>query len=179
MPYASPRKTAPRPLDPASLRALALHYVSRYATTRHKLLRYLRRKVQERTWDADSPADFDDLAEEFVRLGYVNDEAFAQSRTSSLLRRGYGASRVRADLQAAGISADRIGDHTRLEPDVRMAAAQTFARRKRWSAFARDEPGKKARNRALAAMLRGGHDYEISRIVIDGLARNEFGTEEL
>lgn len=173
MPYASPRNVTPRPLDPDSLRSLALHYVGRYATTRHKLLRFLARKVRERAWADETPADLDELADELVRLGYVNDESFAQSRTSSLLRRGYGASRVRADLHAAGISAERISDHTRLEPDVRMAAAQTFARRKRWHAFARDDAGKKARNRALAAMLRAGHDYEVSRRVIDALEGDE------
>lgn len=169
MPYASRAKPASRPLDPASLRALALNYVGRYATTKHKLEKYLNRKVQERSWDGDVPADFVKLAEEFSELGYVNDESFAQSRTSSLLRRGYGAARVRADLQIAGIARECIAEHTTLDPDVRLKAAHAFARRKRWRAFANDDAGKKSRNRALTAMLRAGHDYETSRRIIEGL----------
>ena len=47
-----PRKPRP-PLNAAKLEELALGYVGRFATSRAKLLSYLKRKLRERGWDGD------------------------------------------------------------------------------------------------------------------------------
>ena len=83
-----PRKPRP-PLDPAKLDELALAYVGRFATSRAKLVTYLRRKVRERGWSSDVEPDLDALARRLVELGYVDDRAFAVSKSRSLTSRGH------------------------------------------------------------------------------------------
>jgi regulatory protein len=79
-----------KPLASDALNRLALHYVGRYSTTCAKLHSYLQRKVRERGWADESPADIDAIIARCAALGYVDDRTFAETRAASLGRRGYG-----------------------------------------------------------------------------------------
>ena len=94
MSASKPRKPRP-PLDAVRLDELALSYVSRFATSRAKLLSYLRRKLHERGWGEEGDPPLESLADRLVRLGYVDDRAYALSKARSLTGRGYGGRRVR------------------------------------------------------------------------------------
>lgn len=156
-----------QPLNPATIRALALHYVGRYATTSARLQRYLERKLRERGWsDPASPPDFDALTEDFARLGYIDDTAFAGARVSSLLRRGYGARRLDAELRHAGIDPETAELALRVDPESMHDAAMTFARRKRLGPFGPPPSDAKAKARAMAAFLRAGHGIETARRIL-------------
>src|SRR5687767_15512627 len=112
---AKQRKPRP-PLDRAKLGELALAYVGRFATTRAKLRAYLERKVRERGWDDGQAPDVEAIAERFAALGYVDDAAYALSRSRSLTSRGYGARRVEHSLRIAGVEAPDAApaqDHAR------------------------------------------------------------------
>lgn len=157
-----PRRPRP-PLDPATIRALALHYVGRYATTQARLAHYLERKLRERGWiDAARGPDLPELVSEFVRLGYVDDDAFASARVTALLRRGYGANKLNIALRHAGIPAEKAESAARIDIDSAREAAMIFARRKRLGPFGQPLLDHKARSRALAAFIRAGHSYEIA-----------------
>jgi regulatory protein len=97
-----PRKPRP-PLDAAKLGDLALAYVGRFATSRAKLLSYLKRKLRERGWGGSGEPDLQSLANRLVELGYVDDRAFAVAKARSLTSRGYGERRVGQALMLAGI----------------------------------------------------------------------------
>ncbi len=170
----SARKTAvkPRvPLNEVRLRALALHYAGRYATTRHRLGDYMKRKVRERGWEgiaeSESHAVIVALTEQFADLGYVNDQAFAVSKAASLARRGYGAMRIRAALSHAGIEAEQVRAVCEIDPDEQLLAAFRFAKRRRIGPFASVVPDQKAYRRALSACLRAGHSVENARKVLE------------
>jgi len=92
------RKPRP-PLDRARLDELALAYVGRFATTRAKLAGYLTRKIRERGWGGAIPADVEKVIERLSALGYVDDAAYALSKSRALTGRGYGARRVRQSLE--------------------------------------------------------------------------------
>lgn len=163
------RGKRPRPpLDPATLRALALHYVGKYATTRGKLAAYLQRKVRERGWVDETPLpDLQALADDFAARRYVDDEAYAGAKANSLLRRGYGAGRVKSALRAAGIDAETVTRHADLDSDSAEESALYFARRKRLGPFGNTPIDHKAQSRALAAFVRAGHSYEIARKILE------------
>lgn len=160
------------PLNKARLKDLALHYVSRYATTRHKLATYLRRKVREKGWEgaaegneADTEATVDsaiaEVLELVTRVGAVNDSLFAEGRTRALGRRGMGANRIKQALSIAGI--DRtIADEALAELDA-LEAAAAFLRRRRWGPFGEGAPhDPDARRKAFAAMMRAGHAPDLA-----------------
>ena len=155
----------PPPLDDGSLRELALHYAARFATTRLKLLRYLARKLKERGWAGEQPADTDALADRLVELGYVNDAAWATMKGRAMAARGLGHRRVAEELNAAGVAPDDRGEIP--DEDAALATALAFARRKRLGPFARtitDDPA--GRQKAFAAMLRAGHAMAAVRAIL-------------
>lgn len=151
------RATRP-PLDPDALDRLALRYVGRYATTRAKLADYLRRKVVERGW-ADGEPPIAAIVARMADAGYVDDAAFAESRSAALGRRGYGARRIGAALAAAGVDREIVSGVAHDPFD----AAERFARRKRIGPFAAESTDAAAQRRALAAMLRAGHGFALAR----------------
>lgn len=167
----SQRKPRP-PLDAARLDELALAYVGRFATTRAKLRAYLERKLRERGW-SDGPAadvpgpDVDAIAERFAALGYVDDAAYALSRARSLTGRGYGARRVDQSLRQAGVGDDDSGPARELARGESIEAALRFAERRRLGPFASETADRKARDRALAAMIRAGHGFDLARAIVD------------
>lgn len=161
------RISLPPPLDSDALDRLALRYVERYATTRAKLRDYLVRKVRERGWAGEVPADPAAVAQRMADLRYVDDVAFAEARVRSLGRKGLGARRIDLALRVAGIAPT---DAAGLRDDIDAqadASALAFARRRRLGPFAAapsDDP--RVRSKAFAAMLRAGHDPDRIRRIL-------------
>ena len=158
----SAKKPAP-PLDGERLRSLALHYVGKYATTQAKLGGYLNRKIRERGWDDERHADIAALTEQFAELGYINDAQFAEARSRSFVRRGYGKRRLDEDLRASGIGeGDAVPAKAHMD-ESEFTAAENFARRKRLGPFANELAPPEKRQKQLHAFLRAGHGFEIAR----------------
>lgn len=161
------RKKPRPPLDAESLEQLALFYVGRYATTRAKLRGYLNRKVRERGWAEDRQPVIEELAEKFAELGYIDDATFANSRAASLGRRGYGERRLEQALYAAGIEESDGAEARRMAADQAWDSALAFVRKRRFGPFAPEPLDQDRRRKALAAMIRAGHPYELARKFID------------
>jgi regulatory protein len=159
------------PLDQQALHRFALSYVGRYATTRAKLAAYLNRKLRERGWSEDGPAPVDIIVEQCAAAGYVDDAAFAEARSVALTRRGYGDRRIAAALSGAGIDS-AITTALKHDEDAALAAAETFARRRRIGIFSVRPADESTRRRALAAMLRAGHPFHLARRFVDALPEN-------
>jgi len=155
------------PLSEQKLTELALRYVGKYATTRAKLRAYLTRKLRERGWKGDREPDLEAIADRFARNGFIDDEAYALSKAQSMTGRGYGKRRVVQSLRVAGVEeADPSAatDHADAEA---VAAALRFAERRRLGPFASSCPDDaRAQEKSLAAMLRAGHGFGLSRAIL-------------
>ncbi len=165
------------PLDAAALERLALRYVERFATTRGKLADYLGRKIRERGWDGD-PADPRGLAQRMADLGYVDDQMYAESKAAALARKGLGARRVTMALRQARVEE---ADTEALAPAIHeraREAALTFARRKRIGPFGPPTDDRAIRDRQLAAMMRAGHGFDLSRRIVHARDATEFEESE-
>ncbi|QNP46223.1 RecX family transcriptional regulator [Sphingomonas sediminicola] len=172
---ARPRK----PLNGERLHELALFYLGKFATTRAKLSTYLNRKVRERGWEGEGPPEIERLVERLAASGLIDDAAYALSKSRSLSERGYGASRVRQSLRMAGVEEEDGAAARELAAEEAAAAALRFARRRRIGPFADGIPERKERERALAAMIRAGHSFELARKVVDAEPGSEIDLEEL
>jgi regulatory protein len=159
-----PRKPRP-PLTAAKLEELALFYVGRFATSRAKLLSYLKRKLRERGWEGDEP-DLEGLADRLVQLGYVDDRAFAVAKARSLTSRGYGERRVGQALALAGIGDEEGADARTLAQEEAVSAAIRFAKRRSIGPFSAKTPDPRERERAIAAMVRAGHRFGLARAIV-------------
>ena len=153
------------PLQQAALHELALRYVGKYATTRAKLRAYLSRKLRERGWDGEREPDLEALANRFAELGYVDDASYALGQSRSLTSRGYGKRRLADKLRSAGVEegdSAAANDHADGEA---VAAALRFAQRRRLGPFAAVAADRLQREKWIAAMVRAGHDYGLSRMI--------------
>lgn len=165
VPRLTSNRNIPR-LHAESLRALALRYVERYATTRSKLTRYLERKLYERGWDGEGAPPVAQIVEQMAGFRYVDDRQFAEQRAAALMRRGYGGRRIRADLRAAGIDAEDAEPALPQDEAEARKAALAFARRKRIGPFAEQPLDETARRRAFAAMVRAGHSLDMIQEIL-------------
>ena len=162
------RQRRPRPpLNRERLNELALAYVGRFATTRARLRAYLKRKVRERGWDGEAQPDLAAIAERFAAQGYVDDAAYALSKSRSLTGRGYGVRRVEQSLRAAGVEEEDSEPARELAQAAAAEAAVRFAERRRLGPFASQPADRQSRERALAAMIRAGHGFGLARAIID------------
>ena len=146
---------------------MALRYVGRFATTRAKLRSYLARKLRERGWDGAREPDLAAMADRFAAQGYVDDSAYALAKSQALTGRGYGKNRVVQTLRAAGVEeSEASAAHDHAEEEA-VSAALRFARRRRVGPFAVTAvTDPKERERQLAAMVRAGHGFALSRTIV-------------
>jgi regulatory protein len=159
-------RRTPKPLDSARLEEIALAYVARFSTSAAKFERYLRRKLRERGWDGEGDPPVSRLVERYVENGYIDDEAYARAKSGSLLRRGYGARRVRQALGEAGIAED-LRNQVRPDEAQSRHAALALARRRRFGPFGARPTDRPGREKQLAAMLRAGHALDSARQMVD------------
>jgi regulatory protein len=174
-------KRAKPPLNETALRDLALHYAARFATTGARLEAYLVRKIRERglAEDADGRSvspDIPALVARLVELGYVDDDAYARMRARDLGARGYGGRRVDQALRHAGVDDNVRQAHAPGETASRRAAALMAQKRRLgpWASAGARAGGegtdplaaRKAHEKAVAAMLRAGHQYDHVRFIL-------------
>ena len=169
-------KKAPRKATPTYLRNAALYYLDRYASSTANLRRILMAKVERsaRAHDTDraeGAADVEALLADFVRDGVLDDARYAKGRALALYRRGASTRAIRARLTAKGVVREHIDPAIATlreeshEPD--MAAALTFARRRRLGPYRAQNARAERRARDLAALGRQGFAYDVARRIID------------
>lgn len=158
--------TIRRPLDSVRLEQLALAYVARFATSAAKLDGYLKRKLRERGWAGEEEAPVAALVAKFVAAGFVDDAAFARSRSAGLLRRGYGQRRIAQALGAAGIAED-VRAAVRAGESEQRRAALAMLRKRRFGPYGAAVTDRAMREKQIAALLRAGHRLDSVRELVD------------
>lgn len=166
-------------LNGIDLEELALRYVGRFATTRAKLATYLKRKLRERGWEGEREPDPQAIAERMAQLGYIDDAAYALSKSRALTGRGYGPGRVRQSLRAAGVGDEDAQPADALAEAERINAALQFARRRRLGPYSAQAADREDRQRAIAAMIRAGHGFALSRAIVALEPGSEIDIESL
>ena len=156
----------------------AVDYLGRYASSQHRLRdvlgRFATRKLDQHDPD-EIAAAIDATVMRCQTLGYVNDDAFAQSQARSHRRQGRSQLGIRQRLRQHRLEDDVIDaaldvadEHT---ANGELLAACRFARRRRIGPFdhRRNEGDDRdaIMQRQLGAMARAGFAMAISRKVFD------------
>ena len=166
-------RKAARPPGPcptrASLHAVALRHLARFASTQAGLLRVLDRRILR--WQHASQADNDvvaparaaarEVAQALVDSGAIDDAGFAEARARRLVRAGRSRRAVSAHLSAKGIAIDTAAAALP-DPEAEFMAAIALARRRRLGPFHPPgaEPGDPGRT--LAIFARAGFPRDIA-----------------
>lgn len=141
--------------------ARAVHFLSFRPRSEAEMRRYLATR-------GVGDADADDVVDRLVRIGYLDDHAFAQAWVASRNRlRPRGAQALRYELQQKGIHPDIIrAVLAELEPaELAYAAARPQA--ERW----RQLDARSFRQKMGAFLSRRGFAYDVIRPTIDRLLR--------
>jgi len=173
-----PRR-APTPLNSSSVQDLALRYVGKYATTRAKLAAYLARKLRERGWDGQREPDVQALTDRLAELGYVDDAAFALSKSRALGNRGYGRRRLSEQLRHAGVGDNDSRKALEAAEANAVVSALRFAERRRIGPFASAAPDPRQREKWIGAMVRAGHPFGLARAIAEVRPGAEIDIEAL
>ena len=160
------RERKARPLDAARLDELALAYVARFATSQGKLAAYLKRKLRERGWAGEGEPDLAGLVARLVRVGYLDDAAYAKMRGANLLRRGLGARRIMADLSAAGLD-EETREGARPDHAAERGALLALAKKRRLGPFFSGPKDRAVLERHMAVLLRAGHRLDSARELVN------------
>ena len=177
-----------RPIPPAGpppnaqdLREAALEHLARFAATEAGLLQVLHRRADR--WARRAGGETDDVGERdaiveaaraakvvarevvarLAEAGAVNDAAFAESRTRSLMRAGNSRRAVTAHLVAKGVDVELARSSLPDDPEQELAAALVLTRRKRIGAFrAGDPPDAMGRRQELMVLARAGFSQSVA-----------------
>lgn len=162
-----------RPRTEQRLMNKAVHYLGRYTSSRQRLREVLQR-FAHRKLEHFEPAEIrraiDAVIADCVRLGYVDDAAFAMTRARSKRRGGRSALAIKRSLAEHDID-DTLVDAALVAADEtladgELAAALRHAARRRLGPYARVEPDDAARQRHLASLARAGFSFDIARQVM-------------
>lgn len=161
------------------LHEAALTYLARGSATAATLTRVLERKIAtwaRRAGRADRDAEMvaadivvcraaiDGIVVRFREVGLIDDAAYAQSRARSLSRSGRSRRAIASHLAAKGVDAEIVREALPNDAEIELAAALTFARKRRIGPYAREvegdrEDARKTKQKSLAAMGRAGFGW--------------------
>jgi regulatory protein len=175
-------KKVARPITAKYLQNAATFYLERYPSTAEGLRRVLNRRVRKAEMLQAPVMDnvqqaIAVIVQKFVDAGMIDDKAFAQTKARALHRRGSSNKLTRQRLQHAGVDSETLaqamaGLDEELNTDPRkreLAAAIALARRRKLGPYRAEKDRKDRRLKDLAAMARGGFDYQLARKVIDAV----------
>ena len=118
------------------------------------------------TSDADEEAGLCSVtfdADQLAASGAIDDAAFAASRARGLARAGKSARAVAAHLQAHGVASDLVREAVPEDAERELAAALSFARRRRIGPFRRtEELEPEEALRELGMLARAGYPREVA-----------------
>lgn len=170
---AGPRKP-PRPVTEAFLQRAALAYLERYSSSSENLRRVLRRKVEKRCRLRGEEAEpfyrlVDEVVDQCLRTGLVDDARYAEARVSILRRRGGSALAIGAKLARKGIDRSIVAAALETDTGNEEEAAHALARRRQLGPY-RLRERQAFRDKDRAALARAGFSFAVIRRVIDGEA---------
>jgi regulatory protein len=183
-------RPAPQPAgaapDEKRLQEAALAHLARFAATEAALRRVLQRRVDrwaraaiaegapQESVAAEAAASRQAavrVAQRMVAAGAVDDAAFAESRARRLARAGRSRRAIAAHLAAKGVDAGTARAALPEDPEdaarAELAAAIAWCRRRRLGPFGPADPPPEARQKALAALARGGFPRDIATRALD------------
>jgi regulatory protein len=170
------KRAAPAKVTAASLNAIALHYLERFASSAENLRRVLMRRVRRAAAHHDSdPAEGAALVEalilRFQQSGLLDDPRYAAAKAASLQRRGGSRRVIAGRLARQGVAAELIAETLHGSDGSDLAAACAFIRRRRLgvyraSASRPGAPEKDSVMKDMAALARAGFSFDIARRVL-------------
>ena len=152
----------------------AVHYLGRYSTSEQRLREVLSKFAIRHLADVDQKEvaiAIKSVVDKCLRLGYVNNAAFAETLARSQRRQGKSSILIWQKLRQHALDDTAIATAIQLadanQHDAELAAAIHFARRRRLGPFYRGVAEKRKRHRHFGSLARAGFSMAICRTVLN------------
>ena len=170
-------------ITPQRLRAKALGYLGRYASSsnnlRHVLLRWVSRSTK--THDHNQTTMnlwIDQVVQDLLEQGLLNDKAYAEGKIHALLRRGKPLWIIKRTLSSKGVEKDVIErvvcELKSAISNPELAAAVNLARRKKLGPFGATDQRPARKVKDMEALARAGFGFDVARSVVEAKSFEDF-----
>lgn len=167
-------KKMPKKITPQRLKNIALYYLKRFETSEYNLRSVLKRRIDDYAyWNKEFDKKeayqwLDDLVKDFVRLGYVDDERFAEIRIRGYLSAGKSPRYILNKLKEKGIDEDLADKLLNEQEYDAFESALKLAKKKKIGPYSIDENlRRERRNKDMGVLIRAGFDYDVVLKVLD------------
>jgi regulatory protein len=147
---------SPRKITPDYLRNAGLYYLERYSASTYKFRTIMLRKITKSITHHHAPTVneaetwLEKVIEDFTRLGYLNDQNYADNYIKSLREKGYSSRKISMKLTEKGL---QISLHDEIDD---LNQLLRHMKRKRLGVFASKE---KDPQKLLANLARQGFSF--------------------
>ena len=152
----------------------AVHYLGRYIASQQRLREVLQRfamRKLESHGEAEVKQAIEAVVADCIRLGYVDDAAFAMARARSKRRGGGSALAIRRSLAEHAIDQSLVDEALAAADettrDGELAVALRLAARRRIGPYFRRGHDEDTRRKHLASLARAGFSFATARTVIE------------
>ena len=154
-----------------ALRDLAYSYIEKYSPSKQQLKVFLMKKVLIKFKSSRSKKEISDLIEKVIinleQNKFLNDELYSDSKSRTLLRRGYSLNKINQSLRMKGIdqkyikkSIDKI-KNKEIEPD--FVSALKLCKKRRIGAIRPNANRELFYKKDMGVLARSGFSYDISK----------------
>lgn len=158
-----------RKITKQRLRNIALYYLKRFESSVANLRSVLMRRVNDYAyhmpeWDKSEAVNWvEELLVDFERLGYVDDERYAEIKIKSYISAGKAPRYIQGKMRAKGIGENLVEDFLDSQEYNQSEAALKLARKKKIGPYRVDEEERRTmRQKDLAKLVQAGFDYDVA-----------------
>ena len=158
----------PKKITPQRLKNIALYYLKRFETSEYNLRSVLKRRIDDYAYcnkEFDKREAYqwlDELINDFIRLGYVNDERYAEIKIRGYLSAGKSPRYILNKLKEKGIDEDLADKLLNEQEYDAFESAMKLAKKKKIGPYSIDEKlRKERRTKDMGVLIRAGFDYDV------------------
>ena len=158
-----------------NLKDLAYSYLEKYNPSKQQLKVFLLKKYLTKIKGTKSKKEVTSIIEEIVsnleKNKFLNDELYSDSKSRSLLRRGYSLNKINQSLRMKGIDQKFIKQsiekikNKEIEPD--FVSALKLCKRRRIGAIRPNANRELFYKKDMGVLARAGFDYDLSKRVLN------------
>ena len=164
-----------------ALKDMAYSYIEKYSPSKQQLKVYLMKKVLIKFKTTKSKKEISELIDNVLvsveQHKFLNDDLYSDSKSRTLLRRGYSLNKINQSLRMKGIDQKFIKQsiekikNKEIEPD--FVSALKLCKRRRIGAIRPDANRELFYKKDMGVLARAGFDYDLSKRVLN-LEQEEF-----
>ena len=150
-----------KPITEQRLKNIALFYLERFDASSTKLRQVLKRRIQRQKMQGmiinnQASKWVENIIQEMMRLGYINDERYIENSVRRLSEQGKSTSFIRQKLLSEGLPSEIIEPF--LHPESDLEQARLFIKKKHLG---------QSWEKDLAKLARAGFSYETAKQALE------------